>query len=794
MGMASQEPSMEERLAGRAALSARPASLCMIAGTTLAVINSLGWLGSFSADAFLVLCGGAFFATLIGLRRNRPSVRWPWMLIAVGILMFLVGGEARLLLHTLGDLSPHRSLVPDLITIPGYLVVTAGVIGIALTRTRGDGDDIDTVLDGVIAALAVLSLAWVILVQPALSHAHAPLSTRLTLAVYPPVSVLLVVIAAQLVFGGRERRVVSFEYLLMTMACFLAGDTLYMLVELHKISAPPGVIDLPYGLGFVAFIGTVLHPSIASVTTRVSDTAVAPRGSRLLLVAIALAIPAVLAVTRSQAAVGDRIALAVIVLLLTTAAVTRMIRAMRAQVGAKDQQLHQALHDSLTGLPNRAYIERSLMSVAADSEASSGFTGLLLLGLDRFKLVNDTHGHTFGDLLLLAATQRLQGVARPGDVVGRIGGDEFVMLLKDLPTPNAAWEIAERVRSAFSKPFEIRETEIDSRVSVGLVVESATTTATAENMIRDADIAMHRAKDGGRDTVRLFEPAMRDESAERLGFERDLRRALARDELHLQYQPVVSLATGQIQGFEALLRWTHPVRGSIAPVQFIPVAEETGEIVEIGGWVLEQACRQLVDWRREIPGGKRLDMAVNVSVRQLMEPDLVDRVTASLEASKLPPDALVLEITESMVMENWAIAEKALAALHALGVRVAIDDFGTGYSALAYLDKLAGLVDIVKVDKTFVDKLEQDDKAKKSAELIVRWVANYARQSGLTTVAEGVESVKQGERLRGLGCQLAQGYYFSRPVNAEDMTDTAARLGVGTTEPALSLVEGGKRR
>jgi diguanylate cyclase (GGDEF)-like protein/PAS domain S-box-containing protein len=428
----------------------------------------------------------------------------------------------------------------------------------------------------------------------------------------------------------------------------------------------------------------------------------------------------------------------------------------------EDDIRHRALHDTLTELPNRALFLDRLEQALARNRRRRSLTAILFLDLDRFKLVNDSLGHQVGDELLSSIAPRLRQAVRASDTVARFGGDEFAIMVEDIPDERLAVETAERIAAAFAKPFALRGREHFVTTSVGIALSRGRDHA--DELIRDADAAMYRAKERGGARYELFDEVMRGRAIARLGVENDLRRALERDELALHYQPLVSLGTRAIVGVEALLRWYHPERGLISPAEFIPVAEETGMIEPIGRWVLEQACADAKRWQNARHGTEPLGISVNLSGVQLANPELADVVVGALERSDLDPSCLSLEITESVLLADADSLTEVLAALKTTGVRVVLDDFGTGYSSLAYLTRLP--LDALKVDRSFVNGLGSEPRDTAITQAIIA----MAKVLGLGVVAEGVELPRQVTELRALGCGLAQGFHFSRPVPAAEIT------------------------
>jgi diguanylate cyclase (GGDEF)-like protein/PAS domain S-box-containing protein len=426
---------------------------------------------------------------------------------------------------------------------------------------------------------------------------------------------------------------------------------------------------------------------------------------------------------------------------------------------------HQAVHDPLTGLPNRVYFLERLGDALSDAGAN---LAVMLLDIDNFKLVNDSLGHAAGDELLIQVAPRLRTALGPGDLIARLGGDEFVMLLAGLGGDRRAAEIAERIVSVFESPFRLSTREHFAKASLGIAL-ARPGESTPVSVLRDADSALYEAKKRGRARFEVFSSAMRTRTLERLAIENDLRRALEREQLHLAYQPVVSLRDGSINSVEALLRWHRPGPGSISPAESIPVAEESGMIEEIGMWVLQTACAQGARWQAHHRGAPAIGIAVNISARQFMLGRLETIVTEALAASGLDPSTLSLEITESVLLEDPRAVGATIASLARLGVRFVLDDFGTGYSSLAYLSDLP--IHGIKVDRSFVAALGLDERSTAITTAVVR----MAQALSIDVTAEGVETEGQSNLLRALGCKFAQGFLFHRPLRADDVSALLAQ-------------------
>jgi predicted signal transduction protein with EAL and GGDEF domain len=448
--------------------------------------------------------------------------------------------------------------------------------------------------------------------------------------------------------------------------------------------------------------------------------------------------------------------------------------------GAQERLLHDALHDHLTQLPNRTLFMERLQRASRRKNRHPEYTfAVLFVDLDRFKTVNDSLGHAAGDRLLLEMVRRMTGtlrrddsVARPveegpndgsDNTLARLGGDEFTILVEDIRDPSDAVRVADRIQRAVAGPVSLGDgRDVFTTASIGIAV-STSVHCSGDELIRDADIAMYRAKASGGGGCAIFDATMHDRAVERLQLETDLQRAIERDELRLQYQPIVSLGDHRVIGFEALVRWQHPERGLLSPAAFLGVAEETGLITRIDRWVLREACGEARRWQTRFPTDLPATVSVNVSAKGFGQPDIVQQVANTLRETGLDARSLRLEITESVAMADAERARTILIELKALGVRISLDDFGTGYSSLSYLQRFP--VDTLKIDQSFVAGMDQNDECRE----IIRTILNLARTLGLDVIAEGTESAAQVDYLEGLDCKFGQGYFFSRPLPLDEL-------------------------
>lgn len=430
----------------------------------------------------------------------------------------------------------------------------------------------------------------------------------------------------------------------------------------------------------------------------------------------------------------------------------------------QERLVHDALHDDLTGLPNRIWFRDRITTLATEAKSNPQPFAILIFDVDRFKVVNDSLGPVTADQLIIKIAQRTIETVQPGTVVARLGGDEFAVLLDNLTSEQEALDLAQQLQTQLSQPCLLEGHEVIVTISIGIVF-SDRTYEQPDDLLRNADIAMNRAKQLGRSRYEVFETSMHRRAMTLLRLENDLRRAIEREEFEVYYQPFIALATERATGFEALIRWHHPEQGFVSPADFIPIAEDTGLIVPIGYWVLRQACQQMHQWLTQYPvldPRFKVVISVNLSNRQFTQPDLVEQIVAILKETQLEARYLKLEITESVIMSNPETTAKMLNRLKGEGIQVSIDDFGTGYSSLSYLYRLP--IDTLKIDRSFVNSIDVDGEKLE----LVRTIVSLAWNLGMDVVAEGVETAMQLAQLKALRCESAQGYYFSKPLKAED--------------------------
>ncbi|MDJ0590231.1 MAG: EAL domain-containing protein [Pleurocapsa sp. MO_226.B13] len=447
-------------------------------------------------------------------------------------------------------------------------------------------------------------------------------------------------------------------------------------------------------------------------------------------------------------------------------AVQKLRREINERQRVQQRLAYDALHDGLTGLPNRTLLMQRIEFTIEHTKRNPGYMyALLFIDLDRFKIVNDSLGHLVGDRLLVAVSKLLKECLRESDIVARLGGDEFVILLDGIRGPQDATTIGDRIQQKLRSPFNFKGQKIFTTASIGIVF-SSTGYKNATDILRDADIAMYRAKNKGKARYEIFDRAMYHEAIKQVELENSLRLAIQRNEFVLHYQPIISLDNSTLVGFEALIRWQHPTRGFISPVEFIPIAEDTGLILDIGEWLLREACQQLQQWQQEFafnPQVASLKMSINLASQQLQEPLFIDKLDEILQETGLDGNSLGLEITESVLIEPGGSVQKTLNQIRNRNIKLSIDDFGTGYSSLSYLRRFP--IDNLKIDRSFIEQMNSDIENFE----IVRLIITLAKTLGMDAISEGVETAQQLKQLKDLGCELGQGFLFAKPLTPQDV-------------------------
>ncbi|MDI6101166.1 EAL domain-containing protein [Actinoplanes sp. NEAU-A12] len=710
--------------------------------------------------AFGVLGTWTVVACFAGPRRWAAEPPAAWLMMGAAALLFMIGVIIR---PTVTEQPMPWPLLADAVSFSGYLLL--GAFLLILLRQRG-GLDRHAVLDGMIVCLSAGLASTLLLALPAAATPDRDSLLSIIQGLYPLFDVMMLLLLMNLTFTAKHWPV-SLIALIATMSMMLAGDLAYAIVGANgQIYASP-LLNVPYLLAYTALGVAALHPSVVDMGRADKLPAQAWSWPRLTLLLPALAVPFGLLLTTGTRSAASRLLIAVCGTLIVALLLVRAIAAVRAQVAAQLRSEHQATHDPLTGLPNRqsisAEIERLVTVVDPESHNR---VWVYMLDLDGFKWVNDSWGHDTGDQLVIDAGRRLRTAVPSAIPVARVGGDEF--LLAYVGEKGDALRLVDDIRGCFAQPFPVRDHEVVISASIGIAhAESDAVNAgvTAEALMRDADTAMYRAKGEGPGRSTIFDTSMHTQVRERIELEVALRQALTEDQLHVAYQPIVRLETGIPVGAEALVRWMHPERGPIPPMAFIPIAEDAGLITEIGTWVRKEALRQLGVWRSEGTVGDEFYLSINVSPRQLSDPELPLIVSGEMVRYGVPPHCVALEMTESVMVDGSSVTSRVLFELREIGVKLLVDDFGTGFSALGYLRRFP--VTGVKIDRSFVTGLGvniEDDE-------IVRAVVAMSHALGLSVIAEGVETPLQREALHVVGVVNGQGWLWGAAVKPEEFAE-----------------------
>lgn len=721
--------------------------------------------------AYFVLAALTLGSIALHVLRRRPARRWIWVLMATSLILFMLGSVLRIEFHSFGDLTDHRSWVPSLVSFFGYaalVIVLWSILRIQTSTTRNPrGVLVETILTGLI----VFALAWAFIIAPMQEH-HVSLRVIIVLALYPAFSSILVALAIRIQVLSQRRHYVADVLMLVTILSMFLGDVIYLLDEVHRITLPYSVLDIPYSFALLTIIWLTSHPSASHLT----ETSNGPEQPRLLpqvaiISAGLLVLPLLILATARTPVV--RVVLLFSAFSIAVLAVIRLVQAIVDADRFQQRLVHQSTHDHLTGLGNRQLLALEFGPSRGRNVDTQSIeqVAAFFIDLDRFKLLNDTLGHSGGDFILREVADRLTKVARETDRVFRLGGDEFLLVAKDIRDTAHAITIADEIGVALRAPIVLREAAYHISAAIGIAVTPRTPEFDIETLIEDADLAMYEAKVHSPNSMALFDGRIRQLVEEDAGLEHDLYNAINGNQLFLVYQPIVSTESSRVVAVEALLRWRHPTKGILAPDQFIRLAEQSGTIVEIGRWVVSNALRDLLLMRASHKDLADLRVNVNVSVEQFRGDRVDTVVVAALRDSGLTGEALCVEITESSLMKDLNVADDQLQKLRRRGVRVALDDFGTEYSSLAYLRNLP--VDCLKIDRSFVEPLGSGVSV---ADTLVAAIIGIGMGLEMEIVAEGVESSRQLTRLAELGCGEVQGYFYSRPVLPQKLAGLVERL------------------
>jgi diguanylate cyclase (GGDEF)-like protein len=714
-----------------------------------------------SLSRSLVTTGGgaaALLALVYGVRRHRldRSLQWhvgrpiTWKLLGAGLGLLFAGGFVRAVSGSGESVGGWG----DLLVVAAYPYVAAGLL--LMVRGRAPGQSLNSLLLGGIVATAVAFPLWMLVFDGLVRRGSLhPVEGILAVAL-PTLDLIVLVITARLLLLSHDHPP-AYSYVLSGVGCLLAVHCIVAIRLANGVPAPYAGMSAPLLLAYGMFAGAALHPSMGTLfdppARRLSELDV---GHIILLTTAQLLAPFLLAVQAIRGKVVDVPAAIIGTAVLSALVVLVLVRMVRERA---ELEL-QARHDELTGLPRADLFNDQVSIAVAAAHQRSSQAAVMFLDLDRFKKINDSLGHAIGNQLLQHVAKRLQHAVRNGDTVARMGGDEFVVLLPELTHEDDAVRIARKLLGAFRDPFNLGKRQLYVTASIGVAIYPRDGEQ-PDTLLKNADAAMYAAKDRGRNTYAVYTPGLNEKAHEWLELESALHGAIGRD-LVVHYQPKVDVASGRVVGVEALVRWQHPTLGLLGPDKFIPMAEESGLIAPLGEWVMETACAQGQEWREA--GYPPITVAVNLSARQFQLQPVSDMVAAVLRRTGLPPKFLELELTESLALQGDDATYNTIEELKQMGVKCTVDDFGVGYSNFGYLDTLP--IDKIKIDKGFVSKI--NTSADKPA--LVLGIIALGQGLGLDVVAEGVETHEQLDFLAAHGCDQIQGFIFSRPLPADELS------------------------
>jgi diguanylate cyclase (GGDEF)-like protein len=767
---------MPDHSSSTAAPTARlSTSYLIVTGLVIVVFEALPVPQLLTDVAYSLVSLSVCVAIVVAVRRYRPPAAAAWYLMALGQGFWFVADS----LYNHFQDGIHQEALPSIADgfyLAGYPLFALS-LAILVHGRNGARRDPGPLLDSVTLTAGLCLLSWVVIARPTIDSLHDSLGSAAVAAAYPAMDILLIGALVRLVTtpGGRST---ALRYLLGALMLLIAADTLSAAFDVYS-TFTVDVVDYLWLFSYAAWGAAALHPSMTTLSDPVSNPQIRFRGVRLVAVVLATMIaPAILAVHQITgvpvdvwAVVIGTVVMFVLVVMRMNLSIEQIAAAHEALEALQDELAVQATHDPLTGLANRTQAMRLLAGALGRGRRRGSTVGLLFIDLDGFKGVNDNHGHRTGDEVLRHVGRRMSREVREGDFVARLGGDEFIVGIEDVDDESSAITLAHRLIASVSQPIQVDdELTVHVGASVGIALGRAGETG-VETLLHEADLAVYRAKAAGRGCAELFSGTARAALKERNDIERALVGAIADDELVLHFQPIVEIATGKVECFEALVRWDRPGHGLVQPDDFLPVAESSDLICQLDTWVLRAAVAQLSRWNRQ-RGDRELKVAVNVSGRHISQHRIQSDVAGALRVSTVDPGQLVVEVTETAVMDG-SVAATNLAALRKSGVVVSLDDFGTGYQSSAQLSRLP--IDVLKIDRRYVDVSSASDRS------LLELMVKAAHAFGSRVVAEGVETAEQLDMIRELGCEYAQGYHLGRPAPADQLP------AFDTTSPALAV-------
>ena len=717
-------------------------------GATHAVIAD-----SFSSVPAITCLVVAVFGIVIGLMAHKA----PTSVAALAGLTAAAIFAARIIEN---DSSSSHSLATESLFLASQILLVLGLV--FSIRRRLTGQVANVLADGLIVGIGAWLIVWVYLVQPSLGITGNSASFTTIRSLSLGVAMIVLFLLVTLLFSQTVPSPAN-AFVGIAIALSLTGLILRAVVSRGDVSFSTATLDAPL-LMAVALVGAgFIHPTIRHIAEGGTHTVPPALMTRLLTTTSSLIAPIIILAIDKPANIQDTTVRTITACILAAVVMSRVVQSVRQNANTQEQLVKNALTDSLTGLPNRVLMLQHIESAMRSSWKTHLQPTVLFIDVDRFKNINDSLGHSIGDDVLTEVSRRLTSAVPTHATVARIAGDEFVILDTTTESVTQSVLLAERVLDSLRRPIATRDGDMFVTASIGVAYAPTAVELSANELMRHADTAMYRAKNAGRNCIALFDESMLESVTKRLDVETALYRALERNELHLVHQPIVDIDLGIVVGFEALMRWDRGQSQVVSPDEFIPIAEETGIIVPLGSWAINDALTQLRSWIDAGHCSASTTMSVNVSVRQLHDPQFVTVVTEALTSSGVPAEQLWLEVTESVMITEPTQALASLHRLNALGVRIAIDDFGTGYSSLSLLQRFP--IQCIKIDRAFVN----DVVTEPATQNIVRTIIAMAIAMGADVVAEGVENTEQLDQLLSLECHRAQGYLFSRPVHIDDV-------------------------